>query len=221
MLLNVDVGEESGCDEAIIPLADLANIACGGHAGDERTMAAALRLARMAGVGAGAHPGYEDRLNFGRRSLPLSVAEVVAMVDRQLATLVRIARREGIALGHVKLHGALYHDADRSAELAGRICRGVAERMPGAAMIVPPGGEMERACEAAGVKALREGFADRRYGDDGRLLDRSLPGAVIEDPALAATQARGLAGRVDTLCVHGDSPHAEGILRAVRAVFSR
>ncbi|MCU0795929.1 MAG: LamB/YcsF family protein [Akkermansiaceae bacterium] len=216
MLLNLDAGEGGKDEASLLPYADLVNIACGGHAGDPAEMEETLLCAAAAGVLAGAHPGYEDREHFGRRSLGLAVGDAVDSIARQIDAIKSIASRKGIALWHVKLHGALYHDADRCAELAAAFVDFLAQRHPGLRLIGPPGGELQRAASTRGVEFLREGFADRAYGADGKLLDRSLPGAVIMDPAVAVSQALDLLDQVDTLCVHGDSPAAIRILPALK-----
>ncbi len=228
--LNVDLGEGGSEDAALIALASSANIACGGHAGDETTMRAAIQVARDAGVAVGAHPGYEDRENFGRRALDLPLAEVTEMVARQLLRLMEIAAALGAEMHHVKPHGALYLQAHRDAALAGAVVAGVKKWLPVCAFYVPPGGELAKAGHHGGLRVIPEGFVDRRYDESGDLLPRSEPGAVIEDQVAASAQATGIAlyQRVlsvsgnfiplpaATLCVHGDGCHAVATLRAVR-----
>ena len=216
MLLNVDAGEGAGQDESLVPLADLVNIACGAHAGDAATMEKTLRLAAASNTRPGAHPGYEDRANFGRLSMHLAIADAVDLIVRQIDALQARASSMAMRLWHVKLHGAVYHDADQRPDLAAAVATMLADRFPELRWIGPPGGESERAAATMGRIFLREGFADRAYGADGKLLDRRLPGALIADPQLALAQAVALRGKVDTLCVHGDSPHAVEILRALR-----
>lgn len=228
--LNVDLGEGGNEDAALIALASSANIACGGHAGDEMTMRAAIQAALEAGVAVGAHPGYEDRENFGRRALDLPLEEVTEMVARQVRRLMEIAAPLGAEIHHVKPHGALYLQADRDAALAGAVVAGVKKWRPGCAFYVPPGGELARAGKCGGLQVVPEGFVDRRYGENGDLLPRAEPGAVIEDQSAAIAQAASIAwhqrvvsasGTViplpaATLCVHGDGSHAVATLRAVR-----
>lgn len=217
--LNVDVGEGGAHDEALVRLASSANIACGGHAGDERMIRSALEMAMVAGTRVGAHPGYEDREFFGRRPLDLPAAEVVAMMERQLVRFARLAAEAGAAISHVKPHGALYHQADASEALARLVLEVVRESIGACRLIAPSGGWLERLAGEFGLVAVAEGFADRGYGADGRLVARSEPGAVIEDPAVAARQALGLAGKVGTLCVHGDGLAALRVLAEVRAAL--
>jgi UPF0271 protein len=231
--LNVDLGEGGAEDAALIGLASSANIACGGHAGDDTTMRKAIRAARDAGVAVGAHPGYEDREHFGRRALDVPPGVVREMVSRQLGRMREIAAELGAEIRHVKPHGALYLQAHRDAALAAAVVDGVKEGLPGCAFYVPPGGELAGAGERGGLRVIAEGFVDRRYGASGDLLPRGAPGAIIEDLEAAIAQARNIAlhGRVTadsgesmplsvaTLCVHGDGRHAAATLRAVRAAL--
>ena len=231
--LNVDLGEGGNEDAALIALASSANIACGGHAGDESTMRAAIQAALTAGVLIGAHPGYEDRENFGRRALDLPLDEVTALVARQIARLMDIAASLGAEVHHVKPHGALYLQANRDAKLAEAVVEGVSKLLPGTAFYVPPGGELAKAGQRAGLHIVPEGFVDRRYAETGDLLPRSEPGAVIDDLPTAIAQAKNIAlhQRVisisgtpiplpaATLCVHGDGFHAAETLRAIRTVL--
>jgi len=217
--LNVDAGELDDEPAELYALAHAVSIACGGHAGDERAMERVLRECAKTGTRAGAHPSYEDREGFGRRELAVEPAILGASVEAQCARLAEVARGCGIALSHVKAHGALYHAANRDPETA-RIVVAAARRALGAPLVVgPPEGELRRAAAAAGLAFAREGFADRALRKDGSLVPRGEPGAVIGDPLAARAQAQALAisGTFDTLCVHGDSPGAVAIARAVRA----
>jgi len=223
--LNADLGEGGSQDAALIALASSANIACGGHAGDESTMRAAIDACHAAGVAIGAHPGYEDRAHFGRRPLQLAPAAVTAMVARQVGRLAQMT-----PLQHVKPHGALYTQADRDPTLAAAVAEGVAGVAPACLFYVPPGGELAAAGAGAGLHVRAEGFADRRYAVNGSLVPRGEAGAVIADAGTAVAQALQIAceGRVrtvagnwcalpaETLCVHGDGAHVLEILRAVR-----
>jgi len=218
VILNCDCGEGVSDDSAILPHVTAANIACGGHAGDEASMRAALALCRALGVSAGAHPGYPDRAGFGRRAVTMSPAELVASLRAQVQRLQRLADEVSVALTHVKPHGALYNQAARDEGLAELIAGVVAEFNQGWALIAPPGSALARAGQAAGLRVLREGFADRTYESDGMLRQRDLPGARIADPAQCAAQALAIVldGEVtahdgtrlpivaDTICVHSD-----------------
>lgn len=231
--LNSDLGEGAGADAEIMPLITSANIACGAHAGDEGTMAAAVALALRHGVAIGAHPGYRDPQNFGR--LPLDVPREALAVDirAQLEALRAIAARAGARVTRVKAHGALYNQAVGDEAIAATLVDAVRGTDAELVLLAPAGSAMSIAAERAGVRVAREGFIDRAYEPDGTLRSRRLPGALITDPAAAAAQAtsfvvdggvtarggRFLPLEVDTLCVHGDTPGAPSILRAVRAAL--
>ena len=229
--LNADLGEGGANDAALMPLVSSANIACGGHAGDAGTMRDSIRLAMAAGVAIGAHPGYADRGSFGRRSLDLPATRVREMLDIQLDAFRAAAAEAGACVRHVKPHGALYNQADRSPPLAAAVIAAAARAFPDAVVFGPPGGCLESACAAAGIGFVAEGFADRRYRPDGALVPRVEPGAVIDDPASAAAQAMEIAlhSRVRaidgswvslparTLCVHGDGAAAVSLLARLRA----
>ncbi len=218
--LNVDLGEGPG-EEALYPLVTSANIACGGHAGTIDTMNAALDLCAAHGVAAGAHPSYPDREGFGRRSQAIASAELARTVAEQVELLTRLARARGVRLSHVKPHGALYNDAARDEAVARSVAEGVG-RVGGELVLVGLAGSLAvEVWRGLGFKVAREGFADRAYRTDGTLVARSVPGALIEDPASAAAQAVRLAreGACETLCVHGDTPGAVAVLGAVRSAL--
>jgi UPF0271 protein len=250
--LNCDVGEipaliADGTDDRLLAQVTSANIACGGHAGDDATMAATVRTALRHGCAVGAHPGYEDRDHFGRRRLDLPHDRVTAMVRGQVLRLRRIAAAAGTALVHVKPHGALYNAAVDDEGLAAAIAAGVAGAFAsgadpaagaaGGALPVLVGLAASPCLEVyrrAGFRVAAEAFADRRYEADGRLRSRSLPGALLEHPEAAAEQAvsivrsgRAVAAdgstiaiRAGTLCLHGDTPGAPAIAMAVRAALA-
>jgi UPF0271 protein len=231
--LNSDLGEGAGADAEIMPLITSANIACGAHAGDEATMEAAIALALRHGVAIGAHPGYRDAANFGRVPLDIPAEALRVDIRAQLVALRTVAERAGAHVTRVKAHGALYNQGEREEGIAATIAQAVADVDPELVLVAPPGSAMARAAERAGLRVCREGFIDRAYEPDGRLRSRRLDGALITDPAAAAAQAlsfvvdggvvaqggRFLALEVDTLCVHGDTPGAPAILRAVRAAL--
>lgn len=231
--LNSDLGEGAGADAEVMPLITSANIACGAHAGDEATMATTVQLALERGVAIGAHPGYRDRESFGRVPLEISEAELRADLIVQIGALRAIAGSAGTVVTHVKAHGALYNRAERGDGIAQSIAAAVSEADRRLVVVAPAGSAMARAAAAAGLRLAREGFIDRAYEPDGTLRSRRLPGALITDPAAAAAQALSFLrdGGVrahdgsfvpigaDTLCVHGDTPGAVAILRAVRAAL--
>lgn len=234
--LNCDVGEAAGDDTALLQWVTSANIACGGHAGDEGSMRATARAALEAGVAIGAHPGYEDFDNFGRRELHLPDDHLTSMLTAQLEKLAGIVASEGAHLEHVKPHGALYNQAAFDTGLADVIAETVAAFDPGLRLVGLAGSEILAAGVRAGLEVAGEGFADRSYRPDGTLSRRTEPGALVTDPddavrravAMAtgaaiptADGAAGLTLRVDTICIHGDSPGAAQIAAAVREALER
>lgn len=228
--LNCDLGEGAPADEAVMPLISSANVACGGHAGDAATMRRTVALARRHGVAIGAHPGLPDRAGFGRRDVPVAPEQAHLLVLEQVRALAAIAGEAGVALAHVKPHGALYNAAARDAALADALAAAVKACGGGLALFGQPGTEHERAAAAAGLRFVAEAFADRAYCADGTLAPRGEPGAMIEDPEVAAARIvallrdGGLRARdgawvplvPGTVCVHGDSPQAVATTVAVR-----
>lgn len=233
--LNCDMGESFGiytlgADEALMPLITSANIACGYHAGDPVVMDRTVRLAVRYGVGIGAHPGFPDLMGFGRRTMHLTPEEIENYVLYQTGALAAFARSVGAEVTHVKPHGALYNIATRDLETARAIARGVVRAGRARILVGLAGSALIQAAVEAGLPAAREGFVDRAYQPDGTLSPRHLPGAVIRDPEQAAEQAasiilrgqvRAINGetvplKVDTLCIHSDTPGAVEIARAVR-----
>jgi len=228
--LNCDLGEGAGHDGELMPLITSANIACGAHAGDEATMRATVALAQRHGVAIGAHPGFADRQNFGRREMALSPAALHELVVSQIAALARFA-----PLRHVKPHGALYNLAARDAAVA----KGVAEAVravDGALVLFGlAGSELVKAGRVAGLQVAEEVFADRTYQRDGSLTPRSRPDALITDDAVAVAQVLRIMreGRVramdgtdftihaDTVCLHGDGPHAVAFARRLNDELRR
>ena len=217
--INADLGEGGAHDAELLDLVTSANIACGGHAGSEEIMRRTIQLAMARGVAIGAHPGYEDRENFGRREMDLPLEEVTALVERQVSLLADLAHDGGARLHHVKPHGALYNQASRDALLAAAVVDGVMRVSRGLIIYAMPHSELAKAARSAGMTVWAEGFADRRYRDDGSLVARSEAGAVIEDVGEAVSQAIQLAesGNIQTICVHGDGSNALNFLRAIRA----
>ncbi|MBY5990879.1 5-oxoprolinase subunit PxpA [Ferrimonas balearica] len=223
--LNCDLGELSGeanQDAALMPFISSANIACGLHAGGPELMARTVALALAHGVAIGAHPGYDDRAHFGRRPQTLSAAQVRELILYQLGALEAIVRVQGGRLHHVKPHGALYNQAADDAELALAIATAVRDFDPSLVLVGLSGSALPQAGHDLGLAVAHEVFADRRYLANGRLVPRTESDALIEtdDEALAQIQALAQEGRVtareghrvllraDTLCLHGDGPHA-------------
>ena len=227
---NCDLGEGCGDDAAIMPWITSANIACGAHAGDDATIRETLRLCRQHCVVAGAHPGYDDRAHFGRRDIELSPHEIAALIRSQLERIAAIAREEGVALRHVKPHGALYNRSARDPLVAAAIAATVRVFDPTLVLVGLSDSASTAAGDAAGLRVAHEVFAERGYGNDARLLPRGTPGAVLDTLDVALAQARMLAlhaqvrsgeGRLlplraDTLCLHGDRDDAAVFARALR-----
>jgi UPF0271 protein len=232
--LNSDVGEgfgawSIGADRELMPLITSANIACGFHAGDPDAMRATVDLARRHGVAVGAHPGYPDRQGFGRRRMDLTPAEIESAVLYQIGAIYAFTRAAGVPLAHVKPHGALYNFAARDPAASEAIARAVRSFSAELILVGLAGSLLIKAAEAAGIPHAAEAFVDRAYAPDGSLRPRTLPGAVLTDPQAAVAQAVGIArdGAVrtpegsiavhaDTLCLHGDTPGAVQLARAVR-----
>ena len=236
--LNCDIGESFGPwhlgqDEALLDLVSSANIACGWHAGDPATMAATVGRAVARGVALGAHPGLPDLQGFGRRTMALSPEEVRGLTLYQVGALAAFARAAGTRLRHVKAHGALYNMAARDRRLADAIAGAVRDFDPTLVLVGLSGSELLGAGRALGLSCQSEVFADRAYEPDGSLTPRGLPGAMIEDEALAVERVLRMAleGRVtcrggverelqaDTVCIHGDQPRALAFARRLRTAL--
>ncbi len=228
--LNADVGEGCGTDEALLELVSSANIACGWHAGDARTMRACVRAALAQGVAIGAHPSFPDREHFGRRPMQVPADELRAGVLYQIGALEAIARAEGGRLAHVKPHGALYNQAARDPALAEVIVAAVRDFDPQLALYCLAGSRCAQLARAAGLCVVEEAFADRAYRADGSLVPRDEPGALIEDVdtmlarVLEMLRHRRVTTRegdsiplsVQTICLHGDGAQAIALARALR-----
>lgn len=222
MLLNIDLGELPGEEEELYEHAHLANVACGGHAGDESSMRRAVELCLRHRTRVGAHPSYPDREGFGRRRVTMEAAALRASVTEQCARLAGVAGALGAATPFVKAHGALYHAAHEDAAVAAALVGGALDALgPGITFLGPAAGELAAAVARAGLALYREGFADRATRTDGTLVPRSESGALILEPSVAAARASALvaSGEVDTVCVHGDTPGAVAIARAVRGIL--
>lgn len=221
--LNCDLGEGIGNDEAIMLYITSANIACGFHAGDERTMRATLRLAKRFGVNAGAHPSWNDRENFGRKEMDVSPEEAERLVFEQIQSLATIAKEENVTLTHVKPHGALYNQAARDIQLANAIARAVKRISVDLILVGLAGSRSIEAGREMGIRVAAEGFPDRGYNADGSLMSRLLPGAIIESPEDVARHAIELVktGKMDTLCLHGDHPNAAENAKLLRDVLEK
>ena len=232
--LNCDMGElpeaiADGTQEALLRSITSANVACGGHAGDERTMRTTIEQALRTGVAVGAHPGYPDRENFGRLELKMSAEAVANSIYEQVRALAEVAAKCGAKLVHVKPHGALYNQAVKNRELAEAIAQGVAKFSKDLVLMGLAESPMLAVFREAGFAVAAEAFADRRYEPDGTLRSRKFENALISDPAEAATQALRIAQRgivtahdgtevklaAQTICIHGDTPGSVQIAAAV------
>jgi len=233
--LNCDLGEGEPLvrTRALMRWIASANVACGGHAGDARSMRACVRLAKQSGVKLGAHPGPWSRADRGRGPVRISADELELLLLQQVGALEKIANSERVHLNHIKLHGALYHAVEAEAVLARAYVRCVATHWPQAKIYALAGGRVVSAAKGRGVPCLAEGFADRAYQADGRLVPRTKPGAVLSNVAESVLRVRALlAGRgltardgrrlvlqIETVCVHSDSPHALRLVRELSAVI--
>jgi UPF0271 protein len=213
--LNCDLGEGCASDAHLMPLITSANVGCGFHAGDAETTFAALRLAAQNGVQVGAHPGFPDREEFGRRELDWPAERIYRECLYQVGALTALAKDAGCVVCYLKPHGALYNMACRDARLAAPVVD--AARQLRLAVMGLPASQLDHACQGK-IAFIPEGFADRRYRADGSLTPRSQPDAFIEDPELAVEQAKRLIAQqgICTLCVHGDNPHALAFVSALR-----
>jgi UPF0271 protein len=227
--LSADLGEGSPGEDEIWPLITSANVACGGHTGDEHSMREAARRAREHGVRFGAHPSYPDRENFGRRSLTITPQALRKTVIAQIAALHAIE-----PVHHVKPHGALYNDAHKNRALADVIIAAMRDIDPSLAIVAPDHSAMAAAARAAGTNVIREAFADRRYEPDGSLTPRSIPHSTftIEEAAQQAAHlvTEGIAiardgTRIpiafDTICIHADMEQAVERLHAIRRALTK
>lgn len=236
--INCDMGElpeaiANGSQEAIMPFLTSINVACGGHAGDEASMTTTILQAGRWGLAVGAHPSYPDRANFGRIAMEMSSEEIAATVRDQVRALAEVAARHGIALQHVKPHGALYNAAAGDLQIARAIAEGVSRWSKELVMVGLAGSVMLEVFREAGFAVAAEAFADRRYEADGSLRARRFPDALITDPAMAAQQVVGIVEsgmivavdgsrigvRADTVCIHGDTAGALAIAAEVSRVL--
>lgn len=238
--LNSDLGESFGrynlgMDDKIIPLITSANVACGYHASDPVVMRRTIALAKEAGIRVGAHPGFPDLMGFGRRNMAVSPQEAKAYTTYQLGALDAFCRAEGVAMQHVKPHGAFYNMAARDYELSEAICEAIAEFDKNLIVLALSGGELARAAKDMGLRTALEVFADRAYEEDGSLVNRRKEGAMItdEDEAIArvvrmikekkvtAITGKDIPIQADSVCVHGDGAKALAFVERIRETLTR
>ncbi len=237
--INCDLGEGETIDDCkkdaeLMPYISSCNIACAGHAGNELVIRETLKYAIQNKIKTGAHPGYPDRENFGRKSMPLSHEELIETLMSQLNFFINIAQQQSVKIEHVKLHGALYNDAENDAVLAMELARFFSQFHLSLKVLGLAGGAMQEACSKQNVAFIAEGFMDRTYLSDGRLTPRSYANAVIEDKDECVRQALALATnspiktsdgtmlqpKVDSICLHGDNPEALSIVQALQRELS-
>jgi 5-oxoprolinase (ATP-hydrolysing) subunit A len=238
MKLNCDLGESYGAwqmgqDEKVMPLIDMANVACGFHAGDTNVMRKTVALAASHGVEIGAHPSYHDLPGFGRRSIPHSPDEIEALMLYQLGALQGMCRAEGLTLAYVKPHGALNNDMMRDMSILEAVMSAIHKYDNTLPLMLPATIHHERHRKLAnyvGIPVLLEAFADRAYDDEGQLVSRRLPGAVHQSVEAIVAQALSFAHKggvkstsgqwldlpADSLCVHGDTDGALAAIRQIR-----
>ncbi len=237
--LNCDLGEsfgayEIGMDGQVIPHITSANVACGYHASDPVVMEKTVALCKAHGVSMGAHPGFPDLMGFGRREMKITPAEAKAYVLYQLGALDAFCRAAGMKMNHVKPHGALYNMAGKDKALAGAICQAIGAYDRTLVLLALAGSEMVRAGLEAGLSVAQEVFADRGYEEDGSLVNRSKPGAMIHDEREAisrvvrmvtegkvkAVTGKDIPVRADSVCIHGDGPNALAFAQRIREALT-
>lgn len=238
--LNSDLGESFGAyvmgdDAAMLKIITSANVACGFHGGDPLVMHKTLALAKENGVGVGAHPSFIDLWGFGRRPIQgENPADIEKILIYQIGAIQGMARALGMTVGHFKTHGSLGNMAESDPAIAAACARALKAVDPGLLFVVTPGNELEKAGDKAGLRMAREVYADRAYTDDGKLVSRKLPGAVIHDPAVAiprlvamvenqeivSVNGKRLPITIDSICVHGDNPAAVAMAAGIRQALA-
>jgi UPF0271 protein len=224
--INCDLGEQastvSGGDEALMPYITSANIACGQHAGDPLTIVKTICSAIRHGVSIGAHPGYPDRGGFGRRQMRMPGDELRAQILYQAGAVKSMAEAAGTTMRHVKPHGAMYNDAARDFEMSLVIAQAVRDLDSSLILMGLSGSELIRAARQTGIRYASEVFADRAYNDDGTLVSRDIPGALLHDTDMMIRRVirmitekvvETISGMIipikaDTICIHGDNETA-------------
>jgi len=238
--INSDLGEgfgryRCGDDGALLGIVTSANVACGFHAGDPEIMAHTFAVAKERGVAVGAHAGFPDLWGFGRRPIPFSAGEIERLVAYQIGAAQALASYAGHRITHVNAHGTLANLAETEPDVADAVARAIFAVDRNLAALTIARSEQVRAAERAGLRAFSQIYADRAYTEQGTLVPRSEPGAVIHDAAEAAKRVVAmveagalitlsgarLATPIDSVCVHGDSPHAIDTARTVRQALER
>lgn len=233
--INCDLGEGLPNDALLMPLLDSANIACGGHTGDEKSISGTLELAKKYGVKSGAHPSYPDRENFGRKFMNIEQSLLRTIILKQIRFFEKICIQQEVPMNHIKPHGALYNFAAKNDLTAFILINLIEEHFPDAFLYCPSESLLASMAQESGIKIKREVFADRSYNDDLSLVDRSLPKALLTEPQeviehvgwmIHEKKIKTISGNfipieAETICVHGDNPSALEILKNIRANFGQ
>ena len=234
--INCDLGEKSKLhnnenDPFLLGIVNSANVACGYHAGDEKTMDQVVKISKEKSVSIGAHPSFNDPENFGRKRMSLSSTEIRNLIIDQYEILQRIAFNHNENVTHIKPHGALNNMACEDLELATTIAKAVNEIDKDMIYLVPTGSKMEIAAKKIGMKIACEIFADRNYEDDGNLVSRSKPNALITDPeeakkhvlsmvknqSINCHSGKQISCEIDSICIHGDNSSSLATAKSIRA----
>ena len=234
--LNCDLGEGESLlrTRALMRWITSANVACGGHAGDIKSMQDCVRLAKEFGVRLGAHPGCRSPADFGRGPVQITPDELELLLLQQVGALELLARDQGVSLHHIKLHGALYHATEADESLALYYIANVRKWWPGAKIYARAGGTVAQTARKFGAPIWEEAFADRRYDEQGFLVPRDSPGALLTKPSAVRAQVRGILERKEvvaisgqslqiapqTLCLHSDTPRAVQLARMVNELLT-
>jgi len=238
--INADIGESFGAytigmDEVVLKGISSANVACGFHAGDPIVMEKTVAFAKLENTAVGAHPGFPDLMGFGRRKMVVSPAEAKAYIKYQVGALKAFCDAAGIKMQHVKPHGALYNMSAVDEKLATAICEGIKEVDPELIMLGLAGSAHISSAKAVGLNVASEVFADRVYMEDGTLVPRTRTDAMIKDPEIAISRVvrmikegkvetvtgKDIDIKADSVCVHGDNPHAIEFLNMINAKFAQ
>ncbi|GGF45180.1 5-oxoprolinase subunit PxpA [Echinicola rosea] len=227
--INCDLGEGMASDADVMPYITSCNIACGGHAGNKKSMVATIKLAQKHQVKIGAHPSYPDRKNFGRKPMDLPAEELLATLLSQLRDFEEALSKTDATLHHIKPHGALYNLAAKDLDTASLLVALIKTYYPEAIVYAPYGSVMAKTAKENGLEVWHEVFADRNYNDDLSLVSRSDPNALLHRPEDAVTHLEkmvkeakvqtvsGMTQQIlaDTVCVHGDNPGALALTKAI------
>ena len=233
--INCDLGEKSKyhsnkCDPDLLEIINSANVACGYHAGDNKSMSQVIQISKKNGVSIGAHPSFNDPENFGRRRINLSSSEIRKLIVDQYEILQKIANKYGETVTHIKPHGALNNMACEDIELATTLAKAINEMSKDLIYLVPTGSKMEEAAKKLDMKIACEIFADRNYEDDGNLVSRKNPHALITDPeqakkhvlsmvknqSLNCRSGKQIPCEIDSVCIHGDNDSSLATARSIK-----